>query len=886
MAFLRPMMRGLAALLRRGVTERDERDEVRHYLEEAARVYEGRGLSREDAHAAAVRDAGNVTVVHEQVRTAGWEHGMETLMGDVHYAMRRLRHSPGFTLTSVITIALGIGASTAVFSAIKPVLLEPLPFPHASRLVTVSDVNAADAPLPVTLGGYTELRARSHSFEASAVGDAWQPSVTGDGDPERLIGQRITTDYFQVFGVAPTVGRGFTPGDDQPDAPRVVILSDRLAHRRFGDARSVLGRTIDLNGDPYTVVGVMPPSFVNVVAPAAEVWAPLRERATGDFATRMWGHHYQMIARLAATSTVASARRELLAIGHTPIPTFARPPRANMERGELVRSMQDDVTGPVRPSLYAIIGAVLLLLVIAAVNVTNLLIARGAQRRAEFAMRVALGAGRGRLVRQLLTESVVLAIIGGALGFGVAAFGVQGLLAISPPGLPRIEAVRIDARVFLFALALTTLVGLIVGLIPAISATRADSSAGLQQAARRHAPGRASSRSALVVAEVALAVVLLVSAGLLYRSVRRLIAVPPGFDPSHVVTMQVVAAGHAFSSDAARLQFFNDALDAARHVPGVVSAAFTSQLPLSGDDDGYGYEVQSIPASANGAGGSAVRYAVTPDYFATMHIALRAGRLIDRSDRVGGTEAIVINESMAQRLFGDKDPIGQRMRFGPENGSQHAWDYIVGVVGDVKHSSLAEAAPDAFYVASGQWDWVDNVQTLVVRTTGDPAALVPALKRAIWSINANQPIQRERTMASFVSASEGSRRFALIVIETFAIVAFVLAAVGLYGVVSGGVIERLREIGIRSALGASPAEIVRAVVRRSLLLSGGGSLIGIVAAIAATRLLDSMLFGISHTDLATYAGVAALLVAMAVIAAWAPARRAAGVDPTTALRAE
>lgn len=886
MAILRPIARGLTALFRRNAAERDERDEVQHYLDETTRAHERRGLSSEDAHAAAVRDVGNVTVLREQVRTAGWEHSMETLMGDVHYALRRLRHSPGFTVTAVITIALGIGASTAVFSAIKPVLLEPLPFPHASRLVTVSDFNAADAALPITLGGYAELRARAHSFEASAVGDAWQPSISGNGDPERLTGQRISASYFDVFGVAPTIGRGFTTSDDQPGAPRVVILSDRLARRRFVDARSVLGRTIDLDGDPYTVVGVMPPSFVNVVAPAAEVWAPLRERATANFSTRMWGHHYSMIARLAPASTVESARRELLSIARAPIPTFVRAPWANMQRGELVRPMQDDITGPVRPSLYAIIGAVLLLLVIAAVNVTNLLIARGAQRRAEFAMRVALGAGRGRIVRQLLTESVVLATVGGALGFGVAAFGIRGLLAISPPGLPRVEAVRMDARVFLFALALTTLVGLVVGVIPAISATRADSSTGLQQAARRQASGRASSRSVLVVAEVALAVVLLVSAGLLYRSVRRLIAIPPGFDPSHVVTMQVIEAGHAFSSDVARLQFFKDALEAVRHVPGVASAAFTSQLPLSGDVDGYGYEAQSIPSSANGAGGSALRYAVTPEYFATMHIPLRAGRFIEAGDRVGGTEAIVISESMAQRFFEGMNPIGQRMRFGPEDGSDRPWDYVVGVVGDVKHSSLAESPSDAFYVANGQWDWVDNVQTLVVRTTGDATALVPALKRAVWSINANQPIQRERTMESFVSASEGSRRFALTVIETFAIVAFVLAAVGLYGVVSGGVIERMREIGIRSALGASPSDIVRAVVRRSLLLSTGGSLIGIVAAIGATRLLSSMLFGISHMDLLTYAGVAALLVAMAVVAAWAPARRAAGVDPTTALRAE
>jgi predicted permease len=883
---LRAFLRGLHALVRRDAATRDEHDEVQHFLDETADAYERAGLSSDAARAAAVRDVGNVTALREHVRTAGWEHHVETLIGDIAYALRRLRQAPGFALTAVVTAALGIGASTVVFSAIKPVLLEPLPFPHASRLVTVSDLGASDDALPITLGGYAELRTRSHSFDASAVADAWKPAISGNGDPERLTGQRVTREYFTVFGAAPTVGRGFTTNDDAPSGPRVVILSDRLARRRFGGAQTVLGRTIDLDGDPYTVIGVMPAGFLNVIAPSADVWTPLRERPSGDFTTRMWGHHYTMIARLAPTATVESARRELLAIGRAPIAAFARPAWAAMARGELVRPMQDDVTGSVRPSLYAIVGAVLLLLVIASVNVTNLLIARGAQRRAEFAMRVALGAGRGRIVRQLLTESVVLALLGGALGFGVAAFGLQGLLAISPPGLPRADAIRMDARVFVFALALTTLVGLVVGLVPAIAATRSDTSTGLHHAARRQASGRRSSRNALVVAEVALAVVLLVSAGLLYRSVRRLIAISPGFDPAQVVTMQVVAAGHSVSSDAARLQFYNDALDAVRHVPGVTSAAFVSQLALSGDLDGYGYEVQSIPSSANGAGGSALRYAVTPDYVATMRIPLRAGRFIDASDRPGGTEAVVINESMAQRLFGRTNPIGQRLRFGPEMGGGRPWDYVVGVVGDVKQSSLAEPAPDAFYVATGQWNWVDNVQTLVVRAGGDAAALVPALKRAVWSVNANQPIQRERTMDSFVTASEGSRRFTLIVIETFAIVAFALAAVGLYGVVSGGVIERMREIGIRSALGASPGDIVGAVVRQSLLLSGSGSLIGVVAAVGATRLISSMLFGITRTDLLTYVGVAGLLVAMAVIAAWAPARRAAGIDPTTALRAE
>ncbi|HEY6219324.1 MAG TPA: FtsX-like permease family protein, partial [Gemmatimonadaceae bacterium] len=362
--------------------------------------------------------------------------------------------------------------------------------------------------------------------------------------------------------------------------------------------------------------------------------------------------------------------------------------------------------------------------------------------------------------------------------------------------------------------------------------------------------------------------------------------VPPGVDPSQVVTMQVVATGHAFDTDTARVQFFARALEAVRALPGVTGAGWTSQLPLSGDNDGYGYEVQSIPESKGGAGGSAMRYAVTPEYFASMRIPLRQGRLLDAGDRAGTPEAVVINESMAKRLFGGRNPIGERFRFGPEVQSSRAWDVVVGVVGDVKHFSLAAPTPDEFYVSSVQWDWVDNVQTLAVRVAGDPAAMVPSLKRAIWSINRNQPIQRVRTMESFVAASAGQRRFALLVIETFAVAAMVLAAIGLYGVIAGGVSDRIREIGIRTALGAAPADIVGGVVRRALGLVAAGTVIGIAASVGATRLLESMLFGVSRADPLIYGGVIALLGVMATVAAWAPARRAVGVDPTVALRAE
>jgi predicted permease len=879
---VRQIVRGLRALFRTRDADAEISDEIAHYVDQSTQAHEAEGMSPDSARRAALLEIGNATIVREEVRGSGWEHTVETLIGDVHYALRRLRRNPGFTATAVATLALGIGASTMVFSTISPILLEPLPFPHANRLVTVDDRTNAGTPMPVTFGTFAELRARTRSFEMMGLADGWRPSLSGTGEPERLTGQRITADYFGVYGVTPAVGRGFTADDEKIGGAQVAVLSDALLQRRFNGDRSIVGRTIDLDGHPYTVVGILPPSFRNVVAPA-EIFAPLRDQMTGDFTTREWGHHYQMIARLAPNASIEMATRELSTIGRTPQSAFPRPSWANLRQGLLVRSMQEFVASPIKPTLLAIVGAVALLLAIAVVNVTNLVLTRGAQRRPELAMRVALGAARGRIVRQLLTESVVLALVGNVIGLALAYAGVRALTAIGGTQLPRADAIHVNVRVALFSLVLTTVVGLVVGLLPALGAARAESSIGLHQSTKRR--GTAGTRSVLVIAEVAIALVLLVSAGLLFRSVTRLLSVPPGFDPSHVVTMQVVATGPAFDSDAARMRLYRETLTAVRALPGVSAAAYTSQLPLSGDIDGYGAEAASVPTSTGGAAGSPMRYAVTPEYFATMRIPLLQGRLLNDEDRAGSPTAVVINESLGRRLFGTRSPIGERVRFGPQVGGA-SWDYVVGVVPDVKHFSLAAGAPDAFYVATDQWVWVDNVQTLIVRATGGAAALVPSIRRAIWSIDRDRPIQRIRTMDSFVTASASQRRFALLVIETFAGAALLLAAVGLYGVIAGGVSERVREIGIRFALGASASHVVGRVVGRSLALTACGIVAGIVGSALATRLIASMLFGITRVDVPTYAGVIAVLLAVAAVAAWAPARRAVGVDPTTALRAE
>ena len=552
----------------------------------------------------------------------------------------------------------------------------------------------------------------------------------------------------------------------------------------------------------------------------------------------------------------------------------------------IVGALRDAIARDVRPALLAIVGAVVLLLVIASVNVTNLLLARGAQRRGEFAVRTALGAGRRRLVRQLITESLLLALLGGALGLVIAEAGVQALIALSPAGLPRLNAIHLDRTVFGFAMLLTSAIGVIVGLIPALHASRRELAAGLQHGSRRTAGGHHVMRRVLVVAEVALALVLLTSAGLLLRSTQHLFAVTPGFEPAHLLTMQVDAAGHRYSADSNRYQFFVQARDAVLRVPGVTAAAFTSQLPLSGDFDNYGTQFEGRVGVIAENDPAAFRYAVTPGYLEAMRIPLRRGRFIDARDRRGAPESIVINESYARQIFGDRDPVGQRMRVGPDAGNpDRPWDLIVGVVGDVKQPSLGSDARAAMYVAMGQWPWVDNVQSLVVRTSVDAATLAPAVRKAIWSVD-KVPITRVATMDDLIAASEAQRHFALVVFEAFALAALMLAAIGIYGILSGNVTERMREIGVRSALGASRGDILGLVVRQGMMLTAVGAVIGVAGAAAASGAVSSLLFGVSRLDPITYLAVIALLACVSALACSVPAWRAARVDPAITLRAE
>ena len=849
------------------------------------------GLSPEEARRQAIIRLGGAEQtrqLHRERRTLPW---LESLIQDARYGLRMMAHNPGFTSVAVLTLAIGIGASTAIFSAVKPILIDPLPYTHANRLTMLWEMRRGGAPMAVTFGTFQGLSQRSHSFDALAVFKPWQPAATAtsQGDrPERIAGQRVSVDYFRTLGTAPLLGRDFQTSDDRYRGPNVAILSDRLWRRRFGADRAIVGKQVRLDDELFTVIGVMPASFENVLNTSAEIWAPLQYDPSLPFDGREWGHHLRLIGRLKAGVNSRQAANELTVILHSMAQTYAKgyDSSGGAPDGIVVHPMQGDLTQGVRPALLAVLGAVLLVLLIACVNVANLLLARGSQRSAEFAMRAALGAPQGRLARQLLTESLLLATLGGALGIVVAEAGARALLVLSPPGLPRLNAISVDGGVFLFAFALTTFIGIAVGLVSNWQASRSDLHTGMRRNSARTTGSRHWTRRTLVVTEVSLAVVLLVSAGLLLRSMQRLFAVDPGFDASNLITMQVQESGHRYENDAARLQFFQQALDNIRNIPGVLSAGLTSQLPLSGDQDVYGIQFEK---DNNPLGDSAYRYAVSPGYLETMRIPLRRGRLLNEHDISGAPVAVLITQSLADKEFAGQDPIGQHVRMGPDVGQvDRPWATIVGVVGNVKQESLAIMQEDAFYITTAQWAWGDEVQSLVVRTraSNGPASFAPAIQQAIWSVDKDRPIDRVAAMDTLLAATEVQRRFVLILFEAFGIVALVLAAIGIYGILSGSVTERTREIGVRAALGATRGDIFALVLRQGMTMTSIGLAIGLCAALAAGRALDAMLFGISWLDHLTYLGATLLLFAVSGIACLIPARRAASIEPMQALRNE
>jgi putative ABC transport system permease protein len=801
---------------------------------------------------------------------------MRTLLQDVRYAARVLVRQPGFAAVAVLTLALGVGANTAIFSVVNAVLLRPLPFAEPDQLVRVYEKrpklgrtrNVVSAP------DFIDWRGQSQTFDSMAAYNGWGASLTGDGEPQRITGALASADLFRVLRAEPMLGRAFAAEEDRPGAPRVVVISHGLWRRRFGADPSAVGKAVTLGGEPYTVVGVMPPAF-QFPDPETEVWAPLALDPQ-DQSSR--GSHYlSVVARLKTGVTREQAQAEMDAIAGR----LEQQYQVNTGHGVNVFALHDEVVGGVRKSLFVLLGAVGFVLLIACANVANLLLARGAARQAEIAVRTALGASRWRVVRQLLTESLLLFVWGGALGLLLAVWGVDLFVALSPPGTPRVHEIRADAWVFGFTFLVSLATGVVFGLLPALQASKPDLHAALKEGGRDRLGGgsRTRLRGLLVVAEVASAVVLLVGAGLLLKSFVRLRQVSPGFDTANVLTMQLSLPPSRYRDGASQAAFFRQLLQRVEALPGVRAAGAVAGLPLTGNMASRYFEIEGRPPRPAGEGLNANFNLASPGYFRALGVPLVSGRQFDERDASGAPEVVVVNETMARRFWPDEDPLGKRLRI-----ANNPWRTVVGVVADVKNDGLsAEPKPEMFYpLLQSPLPFM----TLVVRTDTDPKTLAAAVGREVRAVDADEPVYDVKTMDERLAESVSPQRLTTLLVGVFAALAMTLAGVGIYGVISYSVAQRTREMGVRMALGAQKGDVLKLVLRQGLLLALAGVLIGLAGAFALTRVMSGLLYGVSVTDPATFAGVAVMLTAVALVACLVPALRAARVDPMVALRYE
>jgi putative ABC transport system permease protein len=807
---------------------------------------------------------------------------MRTFWQDLLYGVRLLLKQRSFTVIAVITLALGIGANTAIFSVVNAMLLRPLPYPAAERLMTLSTNGLTGPDGNTGYATFVDWRERSKSFEQLSVVRSWGGTLTGQGEPEMIMGLRVSANYFKLLGVAPALGRDFRADEDRPDTRFVMMLSYALWQRRFGADPNIVGKQVQLSGTTFTVVGVMPAGFEDYLSAnwykSAEAWAPIGYDVSQSWACRDC-QHLKAVARLKADVSLAQAQTEMNAISAA---LQREHPKIYVTPTATVMPLQAAFVKELRPALYLLLVAVGFLLLIACVNVANLLLARATQRERELAIRTALGAGRWRIARQLLTESLLLSLAGAAGGLLLAWWGTEALVALSPASFPKTTAINADARVLSFTLLLSLLTGLLFGSAPAWQATKLDLQTALKESGKALlGSGRKRLRGLLVVAEVALALILLLGAGLLFRSFAHVLRVSPGFETDHLVTMTVPAASARYANEAAVSAFYQQLLSRIEALPGVTGAGIVSNLPFGGNMDKSGFHVEEKPLPNPAEAPSAERYSISPTYLQTMGIPLLRGRAFNERDTRATPFVALINQVAAKRIWPNEDPLGKRIRMG---GPDDPLRTIVGVVGDVNHYGLDNAPDMQVYLPHAQWS--DAYVQLVMRTTNEPSAIVNAARREVHALDKELPIYRVATMRELVSASVAQRRFTLTLVAVFAALALLLAAIGIYGVVSYTVTQRTQEIGIRLALGAQTRDVLRLVIGQGMKLALLGVAAGVVGAAGLTQWMQGMLFGIAATDPLTFGLTAAALAGVALLACWLPARRAARVDPLVALRYE
>jgi putative ABC transport system permease protein len=847
---------------------------------------------KEEARQAARGQFGNQPWLKEVSREMWSVRFIETLIQDLRYGARMLLKNPGFTAVAALTLALGIGANTAIFSVVNGVLLRPLPYYESERLVMVwanrpilqAQIGLED--LPVTVADFVGWRDQNQVFEHMAA--LWTPrmNLTGGGEPKSVVGLRASASLFPLLGARLAVGRAFLPEEDRAGADRVVVISHALWQQHYGADPKIIGQKIILNNETYTVIGVtapdfqfprkgeVPTSFYLGVATKVDFYLPIA--FTPELMNNRAGGFLTVIARLKPGISVEQASAEMNAIARRLTEQY---PKTNTDKGVRLAPLQQQVVGKARTALLVLLGAVGFVLLIACANVANLLLARAAGRQKEMAIRAALGAGRWRVVRQLLTESLPLAISGGAAGLLLAWWGVDLLLAVAPDNLPRVYDIRLDTRVAGFTLLISLLTGVVFGLLPALQASKIDLGVTLKEGGR-DAAGllRRRLRGFLVVSEVALAFVLLIGAGLLIRSFARLTEVDPGLDPRGVLTMDI-ALPFAKYRDGRSLAFFQQTLERVRSLPGVEAAAAVSSLPLSGAHASGGFAIEGRPSPTEQTF-NAWLCTISPDFFKTFRVPLIKGRLIAESDGAKAPPVVIVNESLARDYFANEDPLGKRITILGDTRE------IVGVVGDVKHSALDEEAKREIYLPMAQARFPPIFMSLAVRTSGDLMQMVAAVRGQVWGVDKDIPISNIETMERLMDKSVAPRRFNLLLLGAFALVGLALAGVGLYGVMSYTVTQRTREIGVRMALGANRVDVLRLVIGEGMKLALIGALLGLGGALALTRLLKTLLFGVSATDPLTFIVIAAVLIFVALLACWIPARRAASMDPLVSLRVE
>ena len=802
-------------------------------------------------------------------------------MGDIRYALRNLLRRPTFTLIAVLTLALGIGANTAIFSAINALLLKPLPFPELDRVVAIWDKLPSRDLMhnEVAVANYLDWQSQTQSFEQLGLYRWWSANLTGVDPPERIQGFLVTANFLDVTGIKPIMGRNFSPEENQPGKDQVAVITHSLWQRRFGGDPNILNKTITVNSIVRTVIGVMPEHFN--YPKGAEVYAPLP--MSPELMKNRGSHGYYVIGRLKSGATIEGAQAEIDNISARLEQQF---PETNKGWGATVFPIVADTVRMYDTALWVMMAAVGFVLLIACANVANLMLARASGRQKEIAVRTALGASRWRIVRQLLTESVIVALAGGVLGILIGFWGIDALRAANPGEAtkyaPGWYQLGINSTVLLFTLGLSLLSGIVFGLAPALQMSRPNLNHSLKEGTRGTTSTSHRLRSSLVVFEVALSLMLLVGAGLLTRSFLSLIRTDPGFNPDNVLTMNLVLPGAKYKDRPARAAFYDDLVQRVKTQPGVQSAAFVNYLPLGGSNSSDSYLVEGEPEPAPGQEYNGRYRVATPDYFRTMEISIVRGRAFTEQDKAGAPPVVIINETLARKHWPGQDPLGRRIRFyGPLEKAP--WMEVVGVIKDVKHELNIPVTPE-YYLPHAQDPW--NAMILVARTTVDPASLSAALRQQVWTIDKDQPVFDVKTMQEVRSISVAIYSFSSVMLAIFAGVALVLAAVGIYGVMAFAVTQRTQEIGIRMALGARTADVLKLVVKHGMKLALLGMVIGLAGSWALTRFIAKLLVGVQPTDLLTFSLVSVCLLVAAFVACYLPARRATKVDPLVALRYE